>query len=180
MVYKRLKQRKGKTMKHTTFENELNEIRRRAINELKEAIKAYGFSINFYQNDEEVKLPKAMATVEYINADGTMKVWLDRNFMDNLSKYIKIEDLAIEDILAITEAIPESDEVEDVSGVYPVPVTWVDRDDIEINGFDSRQISQEKLKEIAEQMQDYYCASCEFSSNLYDACLACGLKEKED
>lgn len=124
-------------MKHTTFENELNEIRRRAIKELLTAIKAYGFGINFYQHDEEVKLPKAMATLEYINADGTMKVWLDRNFMDNLSKYIKIEDLSIEDILTITEAIPDTDEVKDVSGVYPVPVTWVDTDDIEINGFDT-------------------------------------------
>ena len=141
-------------MKHTTFENELRDIKRRAINELKTAIKSYGFGINFYQHDEEVNLPKAMATVEYINADGTMKVWLDRNFMDNLSKYMKIEDLAIEDILAITEAIPESDDVEDVSGVYPVPVTWVDCDDIEMQGFDT--------------------------SDLYAACTKVCLKQKED
>ena len=170
-------------MKHTTFENELNEIRRRAINELKTAIKVYGFGINFYQHEEEVKLPKAMATVEYINADGTMKVWLDRNFMDNLSKYIKIEDLAIEDILAITEAIPESDDVEDVSGVYPVPVTWVDCDDIEMQGFDTSDLTQEKLNRIAEIMQEYSCLPTQYdirTSDLYAACTKVCLKQKED
>lgn len=166
-------------MKHTTFENELNEIRRRAINELKEAIKAHRFGINFYQHEEEVKLPKAMATLEYINADGTMKVWLDRKFMDNLSKYMKIEDLAIEDILAITEAIPETEDVEDVSGVYPVPVTWVDRDDIEMQGFKTEGMTQKDLEKLAERMCDIY-NNGDFCSDLDLACKDCGLKEKED
>ena len=166
-------------MKHTTFENELREIRRRAITELKTAIKAHGFGINFYQHKEEVKLPKAMATVEYINADGTMKVWLDRNFMDNLSKYIKIEDLAIEDILTITKAIHETDEVKDVSGVYPVPVTWVDRDDIEMQGFYTDCMTQKDLEKLAERM-GYIYNNGDFCSDLDLACKDCGLKEKED
>ena len=170
-------------MKHSNFENELRDIRRRAINELKEAIKAKGFGIHFYKRDDEVKLPKAMATVEYINLDGTMKIWLDRNFMDNLSKHIKIEDLAIEDILTITEAIPETNEVKDVSGVYPVPVTWVDCDDIESAGFDTSDLTQEKLNRIAEIMQEYSCLPTQYdirTSDLYAACTKVELKQKED
>lgn len=120
-----------------------------------------------------------MATVEYINADGTMKVWLDRNFMDNLSKYIKIEDLSIEDILTITEAIPETDEVKDVSGVYPVPMTWVDRDDIEMQGYDTSEVTQETLGNIANHMAGAYL-NYSFTEDLYNACKSYGLKEKED
>ena len=166
-------------MKHTKFENELRDIRRRVVEELKNAIKVYGFGINFYQHKEEVKLPKAMATLEYINADGTMKVWLDRNFMDNISKYIKIEDLSIEDILTITEAIPETDEVKDVSGVYPVPVTWVDRDDIESAGYDASEVTQETLDNIANHMGGSYL-NYSFNDDLGNACKSYGLKEKED
>lgn len=159
-------------MKHTTFEKELRDIRRRAVQELKEALAAHNGRYDFTQFeftpivDNEKVCEARMFTGEV--------------FIETEERHLDTEDLTIEDILQLTAFVAETDDVEDVSGVYPEPVTWVDCDDIERYGFDSSELSQDKLKEIAEKMEDYYCASCEFSSNLYDACIAYGLKEKED
>ena len=162
-------------MKHTTFENELREIRRRAVQELKEALAAHNGRYDYTQYEfsptirgEKVKEAR-LYDGEYI-------------FVDTSESYVALGDkcLTIEEIISLTDYIEPTDEVNDVSGVYPLPVTWVDCDDIEMQGFDTSDVTQEKLNEIAERMQDYYCDSSEFSSNLYDACIACGLKDEED
>jgi hypothetical protein len=93
------------------------------------------------------------------------------------------DDLTIEDILYIIGTIPETDEVKDVSGVYPTPVTWVDRDDIENEGFDASDVTQEKLNRIAEIMQEYSCLPTQYdirTSDLYAACTKVCLNQKED
>ena len=66
-----------------------------------------------------------------------------------------------------------------MSGVYPVPVTWVDRDDIEMQGFKTDGITQKDLEKLAERMCDIY-NNGDFCSDLDLACKDCGLKEKED
>lgn len=167
-------------MKHTTFENELNEIRRRAVQELKEAIAAHNGIYNYAQFDH---IPKI---------GGVSKIEVKEAFLlgdlptfETEERFITASDcdLSIEDILTLTTYIVEADDVEDVSGVYPVPVTWVDCEDIESEGFDTSDLTQEKLNRIAEIMQEYGCGSTQhdiITSDLYAACTKVCLKQKED
>ena len=167
-------------MKHTTFENELNEIRRRAIQELKEAIAAHNGIYNYAQFDH---LPK----IGGLNKIEVKEAFLlgDLPTFETEERFITASDcdLSIEDILTLTYYIVETEDVEDVSGVYPVPVAWVDRDGIESEGFDTSDVNQEKLNRIAEIMQDYSCGSIQhdiITSDLYAACTKVCLKQKED
>lgn len=165
-------------MKHTTFENELNEIRRRAVQELKEALAAHNGRYDYSQFDY---LPKI---------GGLSKIEVKEAFLlgdlptfETEERFITASDcdLSIEDILTLTEYIVETDDVEDVSGVYPVPVTWVDCDDIESEGFDTSDVNQEKLNRIAEIMQEYSCGSTQhdiITSDLYAACTKVCLNQK--
>ena len=167
-------------MKHTTFENELNEIRRRAIQELKEALAAHNGRYEYAQFDH---LPK----IGGINKIEVREAFLlgDLPTFETEERFITASDcdLSIEDILTLTYYIVETDEVEDVSGVYPVPVTWVDCDDIESEGFDASDVTQEKLNRIAEIMQEYSCLPNQHdirTSDLYAACTKICLKQKGD
>ena len=167
-------------MRHTTFENELNDIRRRAINELKDAIKAHG---NKYDFGKEVVYLKCGMKCEWISLAGFSTVFVGNEKMKISQNINAFDVLSIEDIIAITEAIPETDEVKDVSGVYPVPVTWVDTDDIENEGFDTSDVTQEKLNRIAEIMQDYSCSPIHhdiITSDLRAACTKVCLNQKEE
>lgn len=158
-------------MKHSNFENELNEIRRRAVQELKEAIAAHNGRYDFTQFeftpivDNEKVCEARMFTGEV--------------FIETEERHLDTEDLTIEDILQLTAFVAETDDVEDVSGVYPVPVTWVDRDDIEMQGFYTDNMTQKDLEKVAERMCDIY-NNGDFCSDLDLACKDCGLKEKED
>ena len=160
-------------MKHTTFENELRDIRRRAVQELKEAIAAHNGRYDFTQFeftpivDNEKVCEARMFTGEV--------------FIETEERHhpFDTEDLTIEDILQLTAFVAETDDVEDVSGVYPVPVTWVDRDDIEGTGYDASDVTQETLDNIANHMCGSYL-NYGFSEDLQMACEDCGLKEKED
>ena len=165
-------------MKHTTFENELNEIRRRAVQELKEALAAHNGRYDYTQYEfspiirgEKVKEAR-LYDGEYI-------------FIDTSESYVALSDkcLTIEEIIDLTDYIEPTDEVNDVSGVYPLPVTWVDCDDIESEGFDTSDLTQEKLNRIAEIMQEYSCLPTQYAirtSDLYAACTKVELKQKED
>ena len=158
-------------MKHTTFENELREIRRRATQELKEAVAAHNGRYDFTQ-------------FEFTPIVGNEKVCEARMFTGEIfieteERHLDTEDLTIEDILQLTAFVTETDDVEDVSGVYPVPVTWVDRDDIEMQGFNTDDMTQKDLEKLAERMCDIY-NNGDFCSDLDLACKDCGLKEKED
>lgn len=163
-------------MKHTTFENELRDIRRRAVQELKEALAAHNGRYDYSQFDH---LPKI---------GGLSKIEVKEAFLlgdlptfETEERFITASDcdLSIEDIITLTDYIAETDEVEDVSGVYPVPVTWVDRDDIEMQGFNTDNMTQKDLEKLAERMCDIY-NNGDFCSDLDLACKDCGLKEKED
>jgi hypothetical protein len=100
-------------------------------------------------------------------------------FIETEERHLDTEDLTIEDILQLTAFVAETDDVEDVSGVYPAPVTWVDRDDIEMQGFKTEGMTQKDLDKLAERMCDIY-NNGDFCSDLDLACKDCGLKEKED
>lgn len=167
-------------MKHTTFENELQYIRRRAVQELKEALAAHNGRYDYAQFDH---IPK----IGGLNKIEVKEAFLlgDLPTFETEERFITTSDcdLSIEDILTLTEYIVETDDVEDVSGVYPVSVTWVDRDDIEMQGFDTSDVTQEKLNRIAEIMQDYSCGSTQhdiITSDLYAACTKVCLKQKGD
>ena len=158
-------------MKHSNFENELNEIRRRAVQELKEALAAHNGRYDFTQFeftpivDNEKVCEARMFTGEV--------------FIETEERHLDTEDLTIEDILQLTAFVAETDDVDDVSGVYPVPVTWIDRDDIEMQGFNADGMTQKDLEKLAEEMCDIY-NNGDFCSDLDLACKSCGLKEKED
>lgn len=158
-------------MKHTTFENELKDIRRMAVQELKEALAAHNGRYDFTQFeftpivDNEKVCEARMFTGEV--------------FIETEERHLDTEDLTIEDILQLTAFVAETDDVDDVSGVYPVPVTWIDRDDIEMQGFNADGMTQKDLEKLAERMCDIY-NNGDFCSDLDLACKDCGLKEKED
>lgn len=163
-------------MKHATFENELREIRRMAINELKEALKAHGRRITFDESCE----PNLIDGTRILAAEcyGTTLVSFTMLLPNGETEVGKDDSLYIEDILAITEAIPETNDVKDVSGVYPVPVAWVDTDDIEMQGFKTEGMTQEDLQKVADEMCDIY-NNGDFCSDLDLACKNLKLKEKE-
>lgn len=158
-------------MKHSNFENGLNEIRRRAVQELKEALAAHNGRYDFTQFeftpivDNEKVCEARMFTGEV--------------FIETEERHLDTEDLTIEDILQLTAFVAETDDVEDVSGVYPVPVTWVDRDDIENAGFDANILTQDDVDVIALRMCGSYI-NYGFSEDLRNACESYGLKEKDD
>ena len=167
-------------MKHTTFETQLQEIRRRAIQELKEALAAHNGRYDYTQFDH---LPK----IGGLNKIEVKEAFLLGNLptFETEERFITASDcdLSIEDIITLTDYIVETDEVEDVSGVYPAPVTWVDLDDIENEGFDTSDVNQEMLNRIAEIMKDYSCGSIQhdiITSDLYAACTKVCLKQKVD
>lgn len=161
-------------MKHTTFENELRDIRRRALKELKEAIAAHNGRYDYTQY-EFAPTMRGEKVCEARLYDGQV-------FVDTTDSYIAVNEsrLTIEEIISLTEYIEPTDEVKDVSGAYPVPVTWVDRDDIESADFDASGITQDDLVKISEQMQNSYLYSGQFIEDVQYACKQCGLKEKED
>lgn len=161
-------------MKHTTFENELNEIRRRAVQELKEALAAHNGKFSFTKIYPPIIENGKVCQAEI--SDGKV-------FISTEETYFRTDELTIEDILLITEFIPETGKVKDVSGVYPVPVTWIDPDDIKSEGFDTSDLTQEKLNRIAEIMQEYSCLPTQYdirTSDLYAACTKVELKQKEN
>ena len=157
-------------MKHTTFENELRDIRRRATQELYEAIKAHNGEINFTKYDKCPILDREKVC--------EIRAFDDISFIDTEYSYLTSDDIAIEDILYIIGTIPETDEVKDVSGVYSSPVLWLDTDDIESCGFDSNCINQDTLDEMGVYLAGYFDDS--FQCALIETCRHYGLKEKED
>lgn len=164
-------------MKHATFENELRDIRRRAINELKDALNAWGGHYSFSTWKKKPKLRWGDYVQKVFIDDKTIRV-ISVNMQEE-EHICCIDRIYIEEILRITKHIPTTKEVEDVSGVYPVPVTCVDRDDIEMQGFNTDGMTQKDLEKLAERMCDIY-NNGDFCSDLDLACKDCGLKEKED
>lgn len=160
-------------MKHTTFENELRDIRRNAINELKDAISAHGGRVEWEDGHMPFLKHADFDYVEKINER------LLATIIGGGKYVLSVDDMSIEQIIAITEAIPETDEVKDVSGVYPVPVTWVDLDDVENAGFDTKGLTQADLDEIKDEMAESYLIYG-FNEDLINACEDYGLKEKEN
>ena len=158
-------------MKHTTFENELRDIRRRAVQELKEAIAAHNGRYDFTQFEFTPIVDNEKVC--------EVRMFTGEVFIETEGRHLDTEDLTIEDILQLTAFVAETDDVEDVSGVYPVPVTWVDRDDIEMQGFNADGMTQKDLEKLAEEMCDIY-NNGDFCSDLDLACEEYGLKEKEE
>ena len=164
-------------MKHTTFENELNDIRKRAVNELKDALNAWGGLYSFSTWKKKPKLRWGDYVQKVFIDDKTIRV-ISVNMQEE-EHICCIDRIYIEEILRIIKHIPTTKDVKDVSGVYPVPVTWVDCDDIEMQGFNTDNMTQKDLEKLAERMCDIY-NNGDFCSDLDLACKNCGLEEKED
>ena len=156
-------------MKHTTFENELKDIRRNAINELEKAVGAHKGNYS-WEVSERPKMKDGRTTSGIYTRkkeDGETyrfrcTLFTSQNYDDGtvfLNENVFVEEMPIEDIIAITEAIPETADVKDVSGVYPVPITWVDRNDIENIGYSGIGLTQELLQSVAEEMCESYLNS---------------------
>ena len=158
-------------MKHTTFENELRDIRRRAIQELKEALSAHNGRYDFTQF-EFTPIVNCERVCEARLIGGNVFAYTEESFLT-------LDDLDIYEILGLTTYIAETDEVKDVSGVYPVPVAWVDLDDIEMQCFDTDGMTQEDLNAIQDEMTESYL-NYGFSEDLQNACKSYGLTEKEE
>lgn len=160
-------------MKHTTFANELREIHNHAISELKKALEAHGGYYDFTEK-EDYPLLSDGSKVQEININGhTTTLYAEIHYSDR-----DFNDLPVEDIIRITEAIPETDEVKSVEGVYPVPCMWVDGDDVEEAGFKSDGLTQEDLNELANLIGEHF--DDVFQSAMYDTCNMLGYEELED
>lgn len=157
-------------MKHTTFENELRDIRRRAFQELKEALAAHNGRYDFTQF-EFTPIVNCEKVCEARLIDGNVFAYTEESFLT-------LDDLDIYEILGLTTYIAETDEVKDVSGVYPVPVTWVDLGDVEMQGYKTDGMTQMDLQKLAEEMCDIY-SNGDFCSDLDLACKNLKLEEKE-
>lgn len=159
-------------MKHTTFENDLRDIKHRAIQELHKAVQAHGKDI--YEYTQFDHLPRL------VNGEDVSSVFFMGSYagIETDNGFMTEADLTIEDILKLTDYIVETDEVEDVSGVYPVPVIWLDEEDLSFREFITDGMTQEKLNKIAEVTCQYILDYC-FFDEMEDAAKHCGLKQKE-
>lgn len=158
-------------MKHTSFATELADIKAMAAKELKRALEAHGGKYDYTQFDPvpvaggEKVLNATISPANYIWIETEDSVWT-------------LDDLHIEDITKLTDYIANTDEVNDVSGVYPSPVLWIDTDDIESCGFNAEGIGQGTLDEMGVYLAGYFDDS--FQEALIETCRHYGLKEKED
>ena len=155
-------------MKHTSSYDKIAEIRQQEIAELKEAIKAHGGKFCWGEN---VGKPIVAANpdgctpnpidVEIISvhtdADNRLIIygvdkcgWEEREFLP--------EDIFVEHLSFITDYIPETETVSDVSQKQEFfKITSVSRDDLEARGFDTESIDDSNMSTLARKMGDDYC-----------------------
>ena len=158
-------------MKCTDFYEKEKELKRHAIGELANAIKAHGGKYEWCDEDGEfiegVEAPIVCALLD----QGPTDVKIKAIYYDEKGWYITGEDCAeyggdvdidpddfanAVQIQNVIEEIPETDKVKDVADFRPAVVSYLCRDDLEYKGYDTTNLTQDKLESIASKMGDYY------------------------
>lgn len=159
-------------MKCTDFYDKEKELKRIALRELDEALKAYGGRFRWYTEDDEpiegLEAPCVCVFMDYGPTDIIIKEaihdekgwWFSGETTDEYSSEITFDEpYDIADAYAIqtiTQKVPETDEVKDATVPQPQIVSLLDQDDLKQRGFDGSHITNEQLAEIASKMNNYY------------------------
>lgn len=159
-------------MKCTDFWEKEKELKRTALRELAEAIKAHGGRYAWCDEDgdipEGIEAPCVCVFMDYGPTDVIIKEivhdekgwWFSGETTDEYSSEITFDEpYDIADAYAIqtiTQKVPETDEVKDATVPQPQVVSLLDQDDLKQRGFDGSHITNEQLAEIASKMNNYY------------------------
>lgn len=159
-------------MKCTDFYDKEKELKRIALRELDEALKAYGGRFSWYTEDDELinglEAPCVCVFMDYGPTDIIIKEvihdekgwWFSGEGTDEYASDITFDDpydiSCAFQIQSITERIPETEEVKDATVRQDQPVMHLRHDDLKTRGFDASNVSNEQLARIAARMGDAY------------------------
>ena len=158
-------------MKCTDFYEKEKELKRHAIDELAMAIKSHGGKYEWCDEDGEfiegVEAPIICALLD----QGPTDVKIKAIYYDEKGWYITGEDCAefggdvdfdpddfanAVQIQNVIEAISTTNEVKDVTGLYPAVVSYLCLDDLEYKGYDTTNLTQQDLESVASKMGNYH------------------------
>lgn len=155
-------------MKHTNLYDKIAEIRRLGIAEIKEAVKAHGGKYLWDENserpivaanpDECTPKPIDIKIISVcIDEDDRLIIYgVDKCGLKE-REYLP-EDIFVEHLSFITDYIPETDAVSDVSQRQEFfNITSVSWDDLDHVGFDTKNTDDSDLAALAGKMADDYC-----------------------
>lgn len=185
-------------MKCSDFWEKEKELKRTALLELAEAVKAYGGRYAWCDEDgnvpDGVEMPCVCVFMDYGPTDINIKEvihdekgwWFSGETRDEYSSEVSFDDpydiVNVYLIQTITQKIPETDEVKDVTVQQSQVVSLLDQDDLKQRGFDGSHVTNEQLAEIASKMNNYYL-DYSFWDDMESACKDCNipkLKEEEE
>lgn len=150
------------------------ELKRTALRELAEAVKAHGGKYEWTDEDglplDGSDMPCVCVFMDYGPTDVIIhSVEYDKDghwtFIGESTDECCPDDITFEDprdianayhIQSITEKIPETDKVKDATVPQQQAVSWLDREDLKQRGFDGSSITNEQLAQIASKMNNYY------------------------
>lgn len=176
-------------MKCTDFYEKEIELKRQAIGELANAVEAHGGKYEWCGEDGEFNGGADAPVVCALLDQGPTDVRIKSVCHDGDGWRITGEDCAeyggdidfdpndfanAMQIQSVIEGIPETGGVRDVAGLYPTPVSYLCRDDLEYKGYDTARLTQDELMSIASKMGDYYL-DCGYWDDLEDACDRLGI-----
>lgn len=159
-------------MKHTDLYNKYRELEAIEREELKRAVLAHGGEFKFFdENGDEVpetNYPIVLAGNSHWSSNVDCIITRVAVVNDCLEIYgydkeaysdseLYLEDVSLGQLGYITDAIPETDEVKDVtvtSHVNELPVAKIGREDIEAAGYVS-DITDEEFEQIAGKVRKY-------------------------
>lgn len=184
-------------MKCTDFWQKERDLKKTAIEELDNALKAHKGRYSWCDDDGEI--PEGVETpciCVFLDNVGPTDVNIKEVIHDKRGWWFSCEeteygnDIEFQDpydiscafqIQAITELIPETKKVKSAEEVVPQTVSLLDREDLKQRGFDGSKLTNKELAEIAAKMNDYYL-DYGFWDDMQEACIQLGiprLKEKE-
>ncbi len=174
-------------MKCTDFWEKEKELKRTALLELAEAVKAHGGRYAWCDEDGDipdgVETPCVCVFMDYGPTDINIKEvvhdekgwWFSGETCDEYSSEVSFDEpydiVNVYQIQTITQKIPETDEVKDVTVRQDQPVMHLSHEDLRVRGFDASKVSNEELAKIAARMGDAYIDyDCGFWDDMEEAC----------
>lgn len=182
-------------MKCTDFWEKEKELKRTALRELAEAIKAHGGRYAWCDEDgdipEGIEAPCVCAFMDYGPTDINIKEvvhdekgwWFSGETCDEYSSEVSFDEpydiVNVYQIQTITQKIPETDEVKDATVQQSQPVAWLSHDDLKMREFDPNKVDNETLAAIASKMGDYYLDGS-YWDDMEEACRYWDVPRKEE
>lgn len=166
-------------MRHTNFKEQLSEIRRGSISELKAALNAHGCKVEF--KGEWPCLAKFFAGESgnlyevkslFLDSEGGIQVTA-LNLWTNEDEQPFFDDIETESIASLIDAIPETESVSDVASPKSVPVIFLDNDDLAVHGYPEQD--SKTIERIADAMADTFLDGA-FYEAMDEACLSLGIE----